>query len=326
MKTSFLRPCVLGLAIAATSVVHLPTAQAKPKAKAKANMSTSRLEIWPAQRTLIVLPLTVSETFLTTDGSSTGGAGSSALAKALVPLVSPQLSSALQSTGKFSISRPYKFDPLLRRALLEQQLTDADIDPFVLSPSLDNAQVVLAKLGLDQPGMVAQVSIQSLRIGGTSLAPTVQMTVRGDLYESSSVQPFRSITVTSKPFPGLTPEERLTGAAGEAFEDIAAAFVAPPVEFDLPVPTKTGTEMMTGATPGGTTPGGTVPATPTGEMPIKPAGGGGMMMPMTPATPAMPMTPVAPLAPNGTDVGGAPVAPQLPAATPPLGVNVPEGN
>ncbi len=324
MKNSLLRPCLLGL-IAVSGTVLAPVAQAAPKSKARVN----GLEIWPGQRTLIVLPLTVSETFLSSDGTTTGGGGSSALASALVPLLSTELSTALQNTGKFSITRPYKFDPIIRRALAEQTLTAEIANPFIESPGLLNAEDVLSHLGLDQPGMVAQVVLQSLRVGGTALAPTVQMTMRGDLYQASqttanpaSTEPFRTITVTSKPFGGKTPEDRLRAAASQAFNDIAVAFVEPPVEFDLPLPAAPAKGMMTGTTPGGAA----TPAMPMGDLPMQ-TPGTGTATPMTPAMPRMPaMAPVSPQRPNSANTGNAPVAPQLPAATPPLGVNVPEGN
>ena len=321
MKISLLRRCALGLVVLSGSAALAPIVRAAPKSNARQN----RLEIWPGQRTLIVLPLTVSETFLSSDGTSQGGGGSSALATALVPLLSSELSSALQNTGKFSITRPYKFDPLIRRALAEQSLDAATANPFIESPGLTNAEDVLSHLGLEQPGMVAQIVLESLRVGGTSAAPTVQMTMRGDLYQASlsstepaSTEPFRTITVTSKPFIGKTPEDRLRGAASQAFADIAGAFVAPPVEFDLPIPTAPAKGMMTGTTPSGTT----TSAPPMRDVPAQ-APKGDTTKPATPMTPAK--APAMTQAPAGVDLGIAPVAPQLPGSMPPLGVNVPEG-
>ena len=321
MKISLLRPWAMGLIVLTGATALSPVANAAPNFKNR--QSQSRLEIWPGQRTLIVLPLTVSETFLSADGTTQGGAGSSALASALVPLLSSELSTALTNTDKFSITRPYKFDPLIRRALAEQTLTAEAASAFIEQPGLSNSQTVLGQLGLEQPGMVAQVVLQSLRVGGTSTAPTVQMSVRGDLYQTGGdtpTQPFRTITVTSKPFIGKTPEDRLRAAAEQAFGDIAAAFVEPPVEFDLPLPTAPAKGMMTGVAPGGTT---TTPAM--GDLPAQ-TPGGDTSAPAMPMTPPTPMSPAMPMTPNGTNTGNAPVAPQLPGAMPPLGLNVPEGN
>ena len=112
--------------------------------------------------------------------------GSDELRTALVPVVSGELSNALKRTGKFSIVLPYKFDPLLRRGLAESAISDDDLSGFVLTPSLSSAQTVLSKLSLDQPGMVAQVRLESLQVGGTPQSPSVQVRMHGDLYE---VQP-----------------------------------------------------------------------------------------------------------------------------------------
>ncbi|RYX84737.1 hypothetical protein EON83_08885 [bacterium] len=280
----------------------MSTSYAAPKEKIR----STRLEIWPGQRVLVVLPLTVSNGFLNGSTPSapaaadappvamTPAAGGSALASALVPLLAPQLSEAFKATGKFSISLPYKFDPLLRRALAEQKITDDAANAFIEAPGLSNAQSLLGMLGFDQPAMVSQVVIESLIVGGTQAAPTVQLSMRGDLYQSGSAEPFRSIQVTSKPFGGATPEERLTAAAGQAFADIAAAFVEAPREFELPMPVATG--MMTGTTPGAS---GSAVGT----------------------TPMAPTNSVAPRMPNGTL--GTPTVPVLPGTMPPLGVNVP---
>ncbi len=351
MKINLLRPCALGVTLCLGTAAMAPIAGAASKPK----LRQSSLEIWPGQRTLVILPLLVSPDFLAggsasappvmppamtppvvgpapADGATTdptapaadaippapampmATGGSNALATALVPLLSPELSDALQATGKFSVTRPYKFDPLLRRATLEQSVTDDAASAFVDAPSLSNAQNILAQFGLDQPGMVAQVVIQSLRVGGTSAMPTVQLSMRGDLYQSGSAEPFRTINVTSRPFPGKTPEDRLRAAAGQAFSDIAAAFVAPPTEFELPLPAMSAPGMMTGTTPNGTS----MPGM--GDLPAQTPGGS------TAPAPAMPMAPnpVAPQMPNGTL--GTPIAPQLPGATPPLGVNVPDQN
>lgn len=299
MKTSFLRSSLLGAALFVVTGTVAPVVHAKDRNQAV------RLEIWPGQRALVILPLTVSETFLSGSEGTNATSGSNALGRALVPVLSPLLSTALQNTGKFSISRPYKFDPLIRRALAEQRVNDDDVNAFVETPSLTTTQGVLSQLGLEQPGMVAQLVLQQLTVGGTPELPTVQLTMRGDLYETGSAQPFRSITVTSKPFGGKTPEERLRAAAGEAFTDIANAFVEPPAEFELPAPvappptagtTETGTGTMTTMPPLTGTP--------------------------TPAAP----TPGMPMAPNPSNTGNAPVAPQLPSSPPPLGVPVPDDN
>lgn len=367
----------------------------------KKNNAITQLQIWPGQRVLIVLPLSVNANFLNSDSESSaptaplptpvvaapvlgtapvsppadggvapavvggvaGGAtpavvggdapvmtaapdagamagvapsGQSELANALVPLVSSGLSRALQNTGKFSLVLPYRFDPLLRRALSEtaqSQVSDEDVNAFVSTPTLAAAQTMLPKLSLDQPGMVAQVVLENLQVGGTPQDPTVQVRMHGDLYQVEVADPaapprntlFRSITVTSKAFPGRTPEDRLRAATSQAFNDIAAAFVEPPTEFQLPIPVApptptggtTGVGTSGGASKGGASKGGSM--TP-GRGMSKPGTGGGTMAPLTPATPgAATITPPNRLSPQSSG----PVAPVLPPATPPLGLNVP---
>jgi hypothetical protein len=273
--------------------------------------------------------------------------GSGELASALVPLVSAQLSRSLQNTGKFSLTLPYLFDPLLRRALEDQQLSADELDTFVKTPTLEAAQATLPKLSLDQPGMVAKIALENLQVGGTPQSPTVQVRMHGDLYQvvpgakrvvdgAQQNDPpvttlFRSITVTSKDFPGRTPEDRLRAATGQAFDDIAAAFIERPSEFQLPLPiapptSATGTGKGTPGKAGMVKPG----SKGTGTMGRGTTGTGSGTMPngtMVPLTPAVPGT--APLtAPNVlSPAPNTPVAPTLPPATPPLGLNVPaQGN
>ncbi len=241
MKTPLLRLCAVGLLV---STACAPIAHAAPR-----NKKVTSLEIWPGRRTLIVLPLSVATGFVEGDGS-----GSDALGRALVPVITPQLSNALAATRKFSITRPYKFDPLLIRAIADKSLTQDDANTFIENPSLSVSQNVLTQLGLDQPGTVAQLTLQTLRVGGTKAAPTVQLTVHGDLYEASGTQPLRSITVTSRPFAGRTPDERLRSAADQVFTDIANAFVEPPSEFQLPAPGPAIPVKTTGAAPTQTAP------------------------------------------------------------------------
>lgn len=383
-----LTPAALGV----VALAALGTAQTPALAR-KRNNAINQLQIWPGQRALIVLPLQVNPNFLngdsessapatppampvapvvapvaspvspSTDGSSaltaapavavTPSSGTGELAVALVPLISSQLSRSLQNTGKFSLTAPYRFDPLLRRALAEQQISDTDLDAFVTTPTLAGAQAMLPKLSLDQPGMVCQVNLENLQVGGTPQVPTVQVRMHGDLYqvapgaapnEPPRVSLFRSITVTSNPFPGKTPEDRLRVSTAQAFNDIAAAFVERPSEFQLPIPVgpppsaptdaKTMTNGAKGSgakgsnakgsnAKGGDPKGGDAKGatTPNGKGMSNPANSGGATtVPLSPAVPgAAPITPPNTLSPTNS----APLAPVLPPATPPLGLNVP---
>lgn len=377
-----LSPAVLGVV-----VLVAYGACGTPAFARKKNNAINQLQIWPGQRALIVLPLSVNANFLNGDSEATtstapapaapaqkaptpadpapvtpGGAapapvggsdmpvmtaapdagpmagvatsGQSELAVALVPLVSGELSRSLRNTGKFSLISPYRFDPLLRRASTEASVSDDDITAFVNTPTLEAAQVMLPKLSLDQPGMVAQVALENLQVGGTPQNPTVQVRMHGDLYQVAPgamptdpprVSLFRTITVTSRPFPGKTPEDRLRAATGQAFDDIATAFVEPPTEFQLPIPiappAPAETTTGVGATSGSKSPSGKESTPASGKGMANPAkGSGGTMVPLTPAVPGAPtITPPNKLSPGNSG----PIAPVLPPATPPLGLNVP---
>lgn len=249
----------------------------------------NQLQIWPGRRVLLVLPLGVSETWNSDP----------ALGRAIVPLAQPQLQRALINTGKFSVTLPYRFDPVLRRGLTEKRVAENDINALLATPSLATSRPVIDKLVFDQPVMTTEVKLEEVRIGGTAKLPTVQLQVSGRLYEQGNPNPVKSITVTSDPARGRTPSDRLVAAAAQAFQLIAAEFVEPPPAFDLPAPIA--------PTP-----------TPGAAAPVRPA---------TPATPSV--APVAPApavtAPNRLSPElGAPFVPQLPAAQPPLGIRAGE--
>ena len=225
MKNPFLLPsrrgalCALSLLSLGAGVltpVFSPPAQAAPKKPA--------LELWPGQRVLLVLPLTV--------GSDWNGGPE--LADALKPLVRPALQQALTDTDKFSITLPYRFDPILRRAVAENRISQDTITPFLDTPSLETAQPVFSQLKFEQVPMVTQVQLEEIRVGGTAKKPTAQLQVSAQLYEVGGSGPFRTVVVTSNPAEGRTPEERLLNASTDAFEQIAAFFVKAPDSFQLP--------------------------------------------------------------------------------------------
>ena len=255
----------------------MPSAQAKPK---------QVLEIWPGQRVLLVLPLTIGPDWN----------GGPELAEAVKPLVRPALQQALTNTGKFSITLPYRFDPILRRAVVDNRISQDIITPFIDSPSLQTAEPVFTQLKFEQVPMVTQVQLEELRVGGTANKPTLQMQVSAKLYEIGNNAPFRSIVVTSDPAEGRTPEARLQNAAANAFAQIAAYFVKAPNSFQLPASLIAENQDATA--------GNATPATPA---PNSKAPAAGAMMPST--------------QPNAMSSGmGATTIPVLPAGEPPLGI------
>ena len=290
-RRGILALCVLG---AGLSPLLVPTpAPAAPRQK---------LQLWPGQRVLLVLPLHVG---------SDWNAGPE-LAEAIQPLVRPLLQQALTATGKFSVTLPYRFDPILRRAVADKRVADDAVAALINTPSLETAQTVFSSLTFNQTPMVADVQLEELRIGGTPKKPTVQLQVSGKLYEVGGSGPFRNVVVTSRAFEGRTPEARLQAAANDAFVEIARQFVAPPEAFELPLPAAPTPAPGAAAMPGkkGTTDdagmmGGANPAASSGTAPRT-------GMPNAPGTPnAM-----------GAKAGG--FVPVLPSAQPPLGIAVPQ--
>ena len=229
MKNSFVTPtrCGAMLALSALSLsagalllpaiapASAPAAQAAPRPK---------LEIWPGQRVLLVLPLTIGPDWN----------GGPELAEALKPIMKPILQRELTDTDKFSVTLPYRFDPILRRATAENRISQDIITPFLEDPSLETAQPVFTNLKFEQVPMVTQVQLEELRVGGTPKKPTLQLQASAKLYEVGGSGPFRSIVVTSNPAEGKTPEARLQNAAADAFGQIAEFFVKPPETFQLP--------------------------------------------------------------------------------------------
>jgi hypothetical protein len=264
--------------------------------------ATSTLELWPGQRVVLVLPLTLGA-----DWNAEKDLG-----EAILNLVQPEVGRALARTGKFSPTLPYRFDPILRRAVIENRVSDADITTLIATPTLQTAQPILTALSFDQPAMVADVKLEELRVGGTAKTPTVQLQMSGRLYDSTG-NLFRTIAVTSRSFAGKTPQDRLSAAASQGLAELANRLVDPPDTFALPLP----------PTP---TPGPSPTARPSAtnrpSAPSTPSTGT-----ITPLTPVLPgsggviATPPNSIAPSQ---GGADFVPQLPPAQPPLGLAVPD--
>ena len=219
-RAALLTLSVLGFGAGAMCLPMLtPAAHAAPK------KNKSALEIWPGQRVLLVLPLTIGPNWN----------GGPELAEAVKPLVRSQLQSAFSGTGKFSVTLPYRFDPILRRAVSDNLISDDIVAPFVSSPSLQTAEPIFSKLKFDQVPMVTQVQLEELRVGGTTQKPTLQLQVSAKLYEIGGGGPVNSVVITSNPAGGETPQERLQNASADAFRQVAEFFVKPPASFELPL-------------------------------------------------------------------------------------------
>ena len=296
-RRALLALCALGLSAGASLLpVLTPAAQAAPK---------RILELWPGQRVLIVLPFTIGEDWN----------GGPELAEAVKPLIRSELQTALTNTGKFSITLPYRFDPILRRAVADNRISQDIITPFVDSPSLETAQPVFTELKFDQVPMAAQVQLEELRVGGTAKKPTLQMQVSAKLYQIGDAAPFRSVVITSDPVEGRTPEERIQKSAANAFQQVADYFVKAPDTFQLPA----SLDVIAGDSMGKSAMAGDA------KMPKKATGSA----PATPKPVAPAMAPAAPAKVDATKPNmmapqtGTAVIPNVPAGDPPLGLDVP---
>ena len=264
--------------------VLVPSAQAAPKPK---------LEIWPGQRVLLVLPLTVGPDWN----------GGPELAEAIRPIMRPILQRELTATGKFSVTLPYRFDPILRRAVVENRISQDIITPFLDTPSLETAQPVFTQLKFEQVPMVTQVQLEELRVGGTPKKPTLQLQASAKLYEIGGSGPFRTVVVTSDPAEGRTPEARLQNAAADAFDQIANFFVKAPDTFQLPASLDVIADQAAMDAEQAKLDA-AKKAAPVVKAPVVPA-----PKPVVPATPPQTMAP------------GINTIPQLPPSEPPLGID-----
>jgi len=288
-KVSFLSGRLL-LCIAAGSAPLLcaSSAQAKPP--------VATTEVWPGRRVVFLLPVQLSSNW---NIDPQWG-------QRLLPEAESRLRRALEATGKFSVIQPYRFNPMLQRALQEKRIDQAQLDAAVDTPSLQSASGVLDKLGFALPPLIAEFRLEEVRASGTEKAPSVQVQVLGKLYELNSESAAQTKVFTSDPIRGRgTQAEQIIDATENAFRMVAAEFVRPPAEVELPRidPPKT-PEGETGAKGAATGKPGKKPTTGT----TKPA--------TTPATPATPVSPAAPTAPPSTlppvVVGPAPQSPVNP--------------
>jgi hypothetical protein len=153
----------------------------------------------------------------------------------LLPESEQRLRRALEATGKFSVVQPYRFNPMLQRALQEKRIDQAQLDAAVDTPSLQSASGVLDKLGLPLAPLIAEFRLEEVRASGTEKAPAVQVQVLGKLYELNSEQAAQTKVFTSDPIRRRgTQSEQIVDAAENAFQMLAAEFVRPPADVELP--------------------------------------------------------------------------------------------
>jgi len=112
------------------------------------------LEVWPGQRVVMLLPLKLGE----------GWNADPALDDAILGQAEYQLRMALLATRKFSVIQPYRFSPILQRAVQDRRITQPELDSLVENPSVETATVVLEKLGFDRKPMIADFTLEEVRV------------------------------------------------------------------------------------------------------------------------------------------------------------------
>jgi hypothetical protein len=289
----FLQATLCAGAMTATFVVAPSAAQAAKKAR------VTGIEPWQGRRTVLLLPLQLGE----------GWNADRNFGQAILSRAEQMLEAQLQSTGKFSVIRAQRFNPLVQRALQEKRLTEEQVTNLIQAPTLENATAFLTQFTFDRPAMIADFRLEEVRGGGTATQPSVQAQVSGRLYELGNPVAFKSPVVTSDAVrAGRNNIERYLSAADNAFDQAAAELVAPIQDIEIPMAVAT-TPAAAGTT-------GTVPAVTPGAA-VAPGTTGAVTTPVpAPTTSATTGAASATSNPNAV--------PQLPAARPPLGITVPD--
>src|SRR5690606_30854574 len=177
------------------------------------------------------------------------------------------------------------FNPLLRRAVQEEKITNEQLSKLAESPTLENAREVLTKFNFDQPPLIAEFFLEEVRSTSLRDRRSVTVQVTGRLYELDG--PARNnILLTSDPITGgRTAYDQVLLASNNAFGQIVEQFVQPVTDYPLPEeapvaevvpepepvlvpgPATSPAPNLTGR-PGGTLPPGTMPQLPPAEPPL----------------------------------------------------------
>jgi len=307
---------VLGVALAALCLSvqsAMPAAMAAEKAPrvkaAKDTLSPEMLEAWPGQRVVLLLPLQIAE----------GAKIDALLGRAILPAASESLRKALMATGKFSVILPYRFNPILSRAVQEGRISRAELTALVNTPTLESGRAVMAKLDrtFDQSTFIGQFSLEELRFSGTTKDPRSQVQVSGRLYEVDGAGAANTALVTSDTFGGNHITNSVLSAAGDAFARAAKEFTRPLAESIL----------IAGAGLSG--PGAVPDKTPApNPAPVKnPATPDPAEWPLPgnfPPADNVPVPDTKPATTGGATGGARDIVPKLPAPEPPLDINVPK--
>lgn len=232
---------VAPLAVAAlVAPMVLGTAQAEPKSQLTIRSAPisgfHAPEPWFGKRPLLLLPLQYGSDFNIDQ-------------KQFEPLFSyaeQAIQTELMQTGKFSVFQVNDHSPALMRAVLDEKVTQDQLNTLVKSPTLDNANVVLNGMQFDTPPLIAIFSLGKITTyslpprRNKPQAPVVQAQVTGKLYVMGNNTAIKSVVMTSDMKPknetGFWPNDRILIAIDNAASQIAERFVTPPAPLNLPVP------------------------------------------------------------------------------------------
>lgn len=286
---------LLGAMLAMPVLVAVTTVPANAAPKARP-VAVPVLEAWPGQRVIFLLPLQL-------------GAGwnvDPVFGKAILDDAEQRLKDVLQRTNKFSVVEAHRYNPILVRAVQDKRITSDQMNDLVQNPSVENARIVLAKLdtSFDQQPLIGEFALEEVRVDAAKDGG-VQVQISAKLYELGGAGADKTTVVTSDTVSGgARNSAKVVGAATNAFATAAAEFIKP-LDVDELIVT-------------------------TSQAPEAPAEGATAEAPATaPAAPAPAPVPAntvvlpgdVPIA--GSSTRGRDVVPQLPAAQPPLGINVP---
>jgi hypothetical protein len=267
------------MALASAAALMAPTAPAKAE-KAKAapaeaptiNTPLFGREPWPAQRTVLLLPLQFGP----------GWNLDKERAAMIMPEAEQKLQVALQRTGKFSTTQLHRYNPIFLRAVQDKLLTKEQVDAMIAAPTVQNVQEALSKINFRQAPLIAEFAMEEITTEAGAPVPNVRAQVTGKLYEATDGVAIKTVVVTSDPQPlhytrkkgkntvyvRRSSSERVLAAANNAFDQIATEFVKPLDDITLPEPVVPEGMVVTGTvTPGAVTPGGqTVITVPKGQV------------------------------------------------------------
>ncbi len=208
-----------------TLVALLLVGPAVSSVQAQSASFISGREVWPGRRLVMLLPLQLSDNW---NADVRWG-------QTLLRPSESQLRKALEATGKFSVVQPYRFDPILQRALLDKRIAKDQIEDLVTTPSLQSASSILANLGFDLTPMIADFRLEEVRASGSEKAPTIQVQVLGKLYPLNSQEADQTKVFTSDPERyRISQFDTVINAATNAFQMVASEFVKPITEAVLP--------------------------------------------------------------------------------------------